>query len=342
MSWGIVGHEWATRYLARSIAQGRDSHAYLLSGPPAVGKRLLALRLGQALLCERAEDGSPCLACRACKKAASGNHPDLRVAGMDTQAALLNLKEEEAQRQKLLRIETIREFQRDITLKPYEARRRVFLLHDADRLGEQAANALLKTLEEPPPYAVLVLVADTAGELLPTVVSRCRPIRLRPLARAAITEALMARGLIEDDARLLAAWSGGRIGWALHALEHPEELEQRQERLDALIALPGQGRAARFAWAEERGKEYRSGEQQMVFAWLELWQGWWRDTLLLAAGAAEQLTHLDRRAELERLALKHRPPQAAAFIRRIATSAQQLRENANPQLVLENLVLHIP
>jgi DNA polymerase-3 subunit delta' len=341
MSWGIIGHAWATDYLERSIAAGRGSHAYLISGPPAIGKRLLALRLAQALVCET-QRGAPCQECRQCRRVAHGNHVDLRVAGLDVQASLLGLKDEEAQRQKLLRIETIREFQRDITLRPYEAARRVFILHDAERLSEQAANALLKTLEEPPPYAVLMLVADSEGALLPTVVSRCRPLRLRPLPRAVMAEALIARGLVEGDARLLAAWSNGRIGWALAALEQPEVLELRQERLEALVALPGQGRAARFAWAEERSKEYRGGEQQGVCEWLELWQSWWRDLLLEGAGAGEYLTHLDRQAEIARLAMKHRPPQVAAFIQRIGQSAQQLRENANPQLVLENLVLHIP
>lgn len=341
MPWDIIGHEWATTYLQQSIASGRDSHAYLLSGPPAIGKRLLARLLAQALLCER-NDGVPCGQCRACRKVIAGSHPDLRVAGMDRQAALLGLKDDEAARQKVLRIETIREFQRDLTLKPYEGRRRVFVLHDAERLSDQAANGLLKTLEEPPPYAVLILVADTEGDLLPTVVSRCRPLRLRPLPRSEVLDALHARNVSEADAALLAAWSGGRIGWALAMLDAPDELEARQTRLDTLIALPTQGRSARFAWAEERSKQYRAGEQQEVFAWLDAWQGWWRDLLLAAAGCPEQVTNLDRRATIDKLAARHNPAQITTFMQRVATSAQQLRENANPQLVLENLLLHLP
>lgn len=341
MAWEIIGHEWATSYLQRSIVSKRDSHAYLISGPPSVGKSLLALRLAQALNCER-QDGAPCRECRACRRTENGNHPDLRVGGMASQAEVLGLKEDEALRQKVLRIETVREFQRDISLRPYEAPRRVFILQDAERLSDQAANALLKTLEEPPPYAVLILVAATEGELLPTVVSRCRPIRLRPLSRSQVSMALQERGVIAADADLLAAWSGGRIGWALRMLEAPEDLVSRQEHLDMLVALPAQGRAKRFAWAEERSKQYRSGEQQEVFEWLSLWQSWWRDLLLTASGCGAGITHLDRRDEIERLARRSDPGQIAGFIQRIALSGQQLRENANPQLVLENLVLHIP
>src|SRR5215470_13079523 len=167
MNWDIIGHEWAIDFLRRSIAGGHVAHAYLLSGPEGVGKGLLALRLAQALNCE-AGGPDPCLACRTCKRIARGNHPDVRIAGMASQA--LGLKPDEAARQKELKIDTVREWQGDISLRPYEGRRRVFILHDAERLTDAASNAMLKTLEEPPPYATLLLVAHTAGELLPTIV----------------------------------------------------------------------------------------------------------------------------------------------------------------------------
>src|SRR5262249_12521950 len=150
------------------------------------------LRLAQALNCEMG-GGDPCLSCRACRRIERGNHPDVRVAGMETQAGVLGLKEEQAERQKVLRVELIRSFQSGIALRPYEGRRRVLILHDAEKLNDQAANALLKTLEEPPPFATLVLVSNSGGDLLPTVVSRCQLIRLRPLSRASVSAALVER-----------------------------------------------------------------------------------------------------------------------------------------------------
>jgi len=340
MNWDIIGHEWAIDFLRRSIGGGRAAHAYLLSGPVGVGKSLLALRMAQALNCENGGSG-PCLVCRTCKRIAHGNHPDVRVAGMASQT--LGLKPDEAARQKDLKIDTVRDWLADINLRPYEGRRRVFILHDAERLTEAASNAMLKTLEEPPAYATLLLVAHTAGELLPTIVSRCQPIKLRPAPRHAIAAALRERyNLAEGDAELLAAWSGGRVGWAIRMIEAPEELEVRQAQLDALVEMQSQPRVAGFRWAEERAKQYRGGEQAAVFAALDLWQSWWRDVLLAAAGCADQMVHIDRRDEIARAAKQYRLSDIHAFVARLNDTARQLRENVNPQLALENALLHLP
>ncbi|NWG19698.1 MAG: DNA polymerase III subunit delta' [Chloroflexi bacterium] len=339
-NWGIIGHEWAVAFLRRSIAGDRMAHAYVIGGPEGIGKALLALRLAQALNCDRA-GVDPCLQCRACQRIAHGNHPDVRVVGMATQAA--GLKPDEAARQKELRIDTVREWQRDVTLKPYEGRRRIFILHDAERLTEAASNALLKTLEEPPPYATLILVAHTAGSLLPTIVSRCQLLRLRPVPRAQVAAALREmRGLIAGDAELLAAWSGGRIGWALRMADAPEELEARQEQLAALLSLAEQPIAARLRWAEERAKEYRAGEQAAVMDMLALWQSWWRDVLLTAAGCPQAIVHIDRRDEVTTAASHYAVADVHAFLTSIGLTVQRLRDNVNPQLAIEGTLLALP
>lgn len=340
MSWDLAGHEWAVDFLRRSIAGGRAAHAYLLSGPAGVGKSRLALRLAQALNCETGGP-DPCLQCRTCKRIERGNHPDVRIAGMASQT--VGLKPEEAARQRDLKIDTVRDWLADINLRPYEARRRVFILHDAERLTEAASNAMLKTLEEPPPYATLILVAHTAGELLPTIVSRCQPLKLRPMPRAIVATTLRERfNVAAEDADLLAAWSGGRVGWAIRMIENPDELEARQEQLDALLAMQNQPRTAGFRWAEERAKDYRSGEQAAVFAAINLWQSWWRDVLVAAAGCPEQIVHIDRRDEIVQAARRYRLADIHTFVARLADTVTQLRENVNPQLALENALLHLP
>jgi len=335
-NWGIVGHEWAVEHLRRSVARGRVAHAYLLAGPRNIGKTTLALRLAQALLCERT-GGDPCLECRGCRRAERGNHPDLRWTSLAAQAA--TERSETASRE--LKIGTVREWQRDIDLRPFEAQQRVFVLEDAQALNDSSSNALLKTLEEPPPYAVLILSAHGSGELLPTIVSRCRVLRLRPLGRATVAGALSERyNISEQDAALLAAWSAGRIGWAFEAAEHPELLEQQQQRLDELVRLGGATHVERLRWAEERAKEYR-GEQAAALEWLRLWQSWWRDVLLVQVVQGVGITHLDRRAALGKLAGVD-SSEVAVFLNRIDAAQQQLADNVNPQLAFENLVLHVP
>lgn len=339
-NWGIIGHEWAVEFLRRSIAANRLAHAYLIGGPEGVGKALLALRLAQALNCESA-GVDPCLRCPACRRIERGNHPDVRIAGMATQAA--SAKAEDAARQKELKIDTVREWQRDVMLKPYEGRRRVFILHDAEKLNEAASNAMLKTLEEPPPYATLILVAHTAGSLLPTIVSRCQLLRLRPLPRAQVARALREKyNLTAGDAELLAAWSGGRIGWALRMVNARDELAARQDQLAELLALADQPLAARLRWAEERAKAYRAGDQTAVFEMLDLWQSWWRDVLLTAAGCPQAVSHIDRRNDLAAAAAQYAIPDLHAFVSGISLAAQRLRDNVNPQLALEGVVLAMP
>ncbi|WP_029214483.1 DNA polymerase III subunit delta' [Kallotenue papyrolyticum] len=335
--WEIIGHAWAVRYLRTALSRGRSAHAYLFAGPPAIGKGLLALRLAQALLCDTGGP-DPCLQCRACRRVAHGNHPDARWVSLATQAD--DEQQETASRE--LKIGTIRAWQRDIDLRPFEAQRRVFVLDDAQALTDAAANAMLKTLEEPPAYATLILIAQGAGELLPTVVSRCRVLRLRPVPRALIAQALQARyGLAADDAALIAAWSGGRIGWALRAVAEPELLEHQQQRLAALIALSMAGPLERVRWAEERAREYRE-QPATALEWLALWQSWWRDVLLVRSGVATAITHLDRRAELQELAQHLSLDAVQTFLRRLEAAQQQLADNVNPQLVFENVALHVP
>jgi DNA polymerase III subunit delta' len=208
-------------------------------------------------------------------------------------------------------------------------------------MSDAASNAMLKTLEEPPPYATLILVANTAGDLLQTIVSRCQPIKLRPVARDVVATALIKGGILAEDARLLAAWSGGRPGWALRMIDAPDDLAAQQNILDELAIISSQNRPEALRWAEEQAKQFRGGEQESVYTTLELWQSWWRDVLMTAAGCPEAVIHVDRRQALEQAAQRHSVPAIQGILKRIASSTQQLRENANPQLVLENVALHV-
>ena len=202
MNWEMVGHEWAVTLLRRGLASGRVSHAYLFCGLPQVGKTRLALKLAQAPNCTQPDP--PCGQCDSCKKIWEGTHTDVRlVAGEGAGGSI--------------KIGQIRDLQREAVLRPYEGRRRVFVLERIDLASIEAANSLLKTLEEPPGHVVLALTAVHAEALPATVVSRCQRLDLRPVAQATLEAALAGRGVPPEKARLLARLSGGRVGWALEA-----------------------------------------------------------------------------------------------------------------------------
>jgi DNA polymerase-3 subunit delta' len=175
MTWQTIGHEWAVELLQQSLETDRVAHAYLLSGPPQIGKTRLALDLAQALNCEQPEP--PCGQCPACLKIERGTHPDVRV--IEGEGAGGSIK-----------IAQVRQLQREAVLSPYEGRYRVFVLRRMDLATLEAANSLLKTLEEPPAQVVLILTAVQAEQLPSTVISRCQRLDLRPLSRHIVEASL--------------------------------------------------------------------------------------------------------------------------------------------------------
>src|SRR5512134_663810 len=224
-NWNLIGHEWAVSMLQKHVADGTTRHAYLFAGPPGLGRRTLALRFAQALNCQTpVAAGIPCGQCRDCKQIGAMQHADLTVIQAESEGGIL-------------KVDQIREARRTLTLKPYQAHYRVALFLRFQEANDNAANALLKTLEEAPSYAVLILTADNPEQLLPTIVSRCEVLRLRPLKIEEIQKALESRGIESGQAKLVAHISGGRFGYALRLVEEPSLLEKREVRLDDLQNL---------------------------------------------------------------------------------------------------------
>lgn len=324
-NWGIVGHEWAVHLLRQAWEEGDLSHAYLFTGPPSIGKGTLARALASALLCQR--DPRPCGECQSCRLVASGNHPDLFWVQPESEVGRL-------------KVEQVRELQRHLSLTPNMAAYRVAVLDRFDQATPSAANALLKTLEEPPGFVVLVLLAPDTDSLLATIVSRCQVVPLRPIPVPQVARALQERwGVDAETARLLAHLSGGRLGWAVRAATEPDLLRQRQQRIEEMVALIQAPLTDRFRYAAELARDPEAAQEA-----LDLWAGWWRDVLLTVGGVGANaageslLTNLDQRARLEQMANRFTPAQVVARIQAIRMAMDRIRRNANPQLTLEVLL----
>jgi DNA polymerase III subunit delta' len=337
----------AKRLLEAALGDG-VAHAYLFHGPTGVGKRAAAFAFAAALLGDE-------------RRVAARTHPDLYV--------LEPLGE-------MIRIDDVRALRRDLHMRPFEAPRRVYVVLGAERLNEDAADALLKDLEEPPPYAVLVLVASELGPLPPTILSRCQLVSFRRLSERAVREwiAVRAPDRSEEEARALARAAGGRLDRAQRLLD-PDAAARR----DAVIAAargpyldpafePADGAAAlldaaaaraseanereREAVAElglpEREKDQRvrraeyGAERDELLAGLEALEAWYRDLVVVAAGAEEAAVHADRLEALHSdvaLELGDGPERAAETVRETWRALEEL--NLNPGLALEALFVRL-
>lgn len=323
-NWQVDGHDWAVEHLRKSMANGRVRHAYLFLGPESVGKETLARGFAMALNCTH-PDVHPCGECSSCHRIQSGNHPDVLYSQSDPNTGAL-------------KIEEIRQMTGRIALKPFEGRYRIAIFPNFDHAQPRAQDALLKTLEEPPPHAILILLATSAENILPTITSRSQMIHLRPVPVQTIYRVLMEKhGADEQTAALIAHISGGRIGWALNALHNPDVLAAREEQLDGLEQVLQSNRAGRFSIAEALSKD-----KQSLFPLLELWLTFWRDLVLLCEGSSLEPSNVDRADTLDKLSRYVAADEALKALNATQTALKTLQTNANTRLTLEIMFLDYP
>jgi DNA polymerase-3 subunit delta' len=324
-NWGLLGNEWAVNLLRRHIQQDTVRNAYLLTGPAGVGRRSLSLRFFQALNCpEPTAPGEACRICRTCNQIMAMQYPDLSVLQSEREGAML-------------KVEQVRSIQHALSLKSYQGKYRLALFLRFHEANPNAANALLKTLEEAPPHVILVLTADDPGQLLPTITSRCELLRLRSLPVEAVQTYLESCGKEPEEARLLAHLSNGRPGYALRLGEDPGRLQQRAQWLDDLRQLLPSNRRQRFAYADKVSREKDVTRQV-----LETWGSFWRDVMLSSCGSRLEFTNIDRTGEIENLGKILNLAQSRRLVEGIKTSLESLERNVNSRLLLEVMLLDWP
>ncbi|MFI5354531.1 MAG: DNA polymerase III subunit delta' [Desulfobaccales bacterium] len=323
----ILGQERVISHLRTAREKGRLSHAYLFLGPEGVGRGSTARALAAALNClTPLEDGDACGVCASCRRLAAGTNPDFVVIGPTSES-----------HQPQIKIEQIREFRRLTNYPPLSDGWRVALIKPAEALNEAAANALLKTLEEPPERHLLALTAQVEADLLPTIVSRCHKLAFAPLPAALVARELEERrGLAAPQAQLLAALSGGSLGRAL-TLDPEAILAQRRQVLDDLQALAGGSASVALDWAQRLAKSRPDLDN-----FLSLAQLWYRDLLLCRFQASPALlAHQDLQAELNRAAAAAKPETWFRKFTALGTAQRQLQANLNPELTLDILGLRL-
>jgi DNA polymerase III subunit delta' len=379
-----AGPRWATRGQPAALealgrmAVGPAPHAVLLVGPPSVGKTTLAEDLAAALLCSAPDRSDrPCRACRACRLVAAGNHPDLhRLApeGPGGQVVIGDSREARAAR-------GVRDLLRELSLLPVEGGARVAIVEGAGQMNEDAQNALLKTLEEPPAGVTIVLCVDREELLLPTVRSRCSRIRLGPTGARAIEQLLGELGLADaPTASRLAMLAGGRPGAAVAYARAPEALAIRDEIARTLLDLLVAGRARRLAagrdllarardlsdaldgslstapdgnglaigTAEEGDSE--AGPTKIAPAvrrraarqLLTVWRDVARDLALVGLAGPRSIHDSALLEELEAAAARVAPETVGAFLEKLDTIAEGVVGNVAPELAIDVAILAWP
>ncbi len=335
----ITGQGKPVTFLTVLLQKGTIPNALLFTGPEGVGKRTAAFAFAMAANCAGSERGSralenacapaaaesafpmePCGACRSCGKFESGNHPDLIRVDPSGQ---------------FTRISQIRELRQLLSMKPFEARLRVVIVGEARTMNAEAANALLKVLEEPPDRTLFILVAPQKSDLLPTIVSRCLHIRFHPIPARVLADVLVKdHGMTEDDARALAALANGSFSKAL-ALKNTDWIVHRNWLIEQAIAMDSSPESVLLAFAEKLARE-----KEYAMEALEIIKTWYRD-LIVAKYRTDEIMHADLVQMAREASQRLSETELTNRIRAVQQAQKALDSNANPRLVLENLVLSL-
>ena len=320
----IIGQQQIKEHLQNAISTGKISHAYIINGEKSSGKEFIAKVFAMALQCERGGT-EPCQECRSCKQALSGNHPDIIKVFHE--------------KPNTISVDDIRtQVNGDIAVKPYSSAYKVYVINEAEKMTPQAQNAILKTLEEPPEYAVLLLLTANVNSLLPTIRSRCVVLDMKPVADSLVKEYLCRQLAVPDyKAEVCAAFARGNVGKA-KMLATSEEFENVKTEALALLKYIQDMDLNEIVAAVKKIMQYKLEIQD----YLDICAIWYRDALLFKA--TSDMNHLIFREEIQAL---RRTAQRSSYegieniIKALDTAKRRLDANVNFELVMQLLMMTI-
>jgi DNA polymerase III subunit delta' len=339
--WPFIGHDAAVRDVSGAILAGQPSHAYLITGPAGVGRTTVARWIAQTLNCERPAQERPCGDCGSCRRIVNGAHPDVTVVDLAWQADMIAAPRGDASRSRQrLSIETVRWLRQDIVTRPVMGRWKIQIVDDAELFSETAPDAFLKTLEEPPSYAVIILVAGSPDAVSETVRSRCRHISLGPVPTALIRQALEDRGTPSAAAAAIARSAHGRIAWAISMASDPDALRERREQLERAF----EHLSTTLGRVEVGGviAANHSRNRDLTYALLDTYTGLWRDALLHRTGLASATVYPEIGDRLSSFAEKFDVAELHRAVWATRRCMEDLDANIQARIALHAMVMQWP
>jgi DNA polymerase-3 subunit delta' len=308
----IAGHRKNIAVIKRILGSARIAHAFLFSGPEGVGKGKFAIAFIQQLFCA---NGTGCDDCPSCKKIASGNHPDIHTLLPDGQ---------------FIKIDQVRALQKELSYRPYEAVRKACIIDGAERLNQSSGNALLKTLEEPPGSAIMILLTSAADSVLPTIRSRCQQLVFAGVPLDEIEALLLARGTDAGIASVAAALADGSVARAIEFCNDGSSSD-RQAVIELACRMSLQEMSSIFAFGEQFDKDREKALQS-----LELLLGFWRDMLHFHCGSTTAANR-DLPGLLAAEAARRSSTAIMDGIESLLKTRQAIQRNANVRLAMDVL-----
>ncbi|MGL4362037.1 MAG: DNA polymerase III subunit delta' [Cellulosilyticaceae bacterium] len=317
----IIGHEEIKKYFNKALHTEHIAHSYIFEGIEGVGKLMFAKALTKKLLCEADKTERPCGKCSACILNDAGNHPDVTIIEKDT---------------KVIKIDTIRErVVSNMEIKPL-GRYKVIIINGAEVMNVAAQNAMLKTIEEPPSYGIIIVITENNGALLPTILSRCVTIPFNPLSREVMHKYLDNKNLMYNEKEVYTQFSEGSIGIANQLISDESFMEDRRNSIEYLVSLE----KADLIELYDLVKTICGNKDKMV-EMLNFWELWYRDIAILKSTKSDKLYYLDYHSTLLDSSSKLTYNKISTNLDAIKEAKKQISQNAYGMFIIENLLLKL-